>query len=86
MHTEGADTIAALDLLPVELDYRAADGIEVALLWSKLTNRLWVSVLDTRTSDSFELDVKSDTALDVFHHPYAHAVSRGVPYLEPVRG
>jgi hypothetical protein len=86
MHTEGADTIAPQDLLPLELDYRAADGIEVALLWSKLTNRLWVSVTDTRNGDSFELDVDSDSALDVFHHPYGYAVSRGVRYPEPVRG
>jgi hypothetical protein len=86
MHTEGADTIAPLDEMSLELDYRAADGIEVALFWSKLTNRLWVAVTDTRTGDSFELDVESDTALDVFHHPYAYAVTRGVRYLEPVRG
>jgi hypothetical protein len=88
MQPEGADMIAATtpDCLPCELDSRNADGIEVALLWSKLTNRLWVSVIDTRTGESFELDVKSHNALDVFHHPFAYAVRRSADSLEPVLG
>jgi hypothetical protein len=84
MHTGAPDTTAPTDAPPLELDSRAADGIEVALLWSKATNRLWVVVNDTRTGESFELDVESDEALDVFHHPYAYAVHRGVRYAEPV--
>jgi hypothetical protein len=69
---------------PSELDYRAGDGIEVALLWSKLTNRLWVAVTDRRTGESFELDVDAGNALDVFQHPYAYAVRRESGRLEPV--
>jgi hypothetical protein len=69
---------------PSELDYRAAGGIEVALLWSRLTNRLWVAVTDQRTGDSFELDVDAGNALDVFHHPYAYPVRHESGRLEPV--
>jgi hypothetical protein len=71
---------------PAELDHRVADGIEVALLWSRLTNRLWVAVTDRRTGDSFELDVDAGNALDVFQHPFAYAVRResGRLELEPV--
>jgi hypothetical protein len=84
MQNPAANTVTPADS-PLELDYRAADGIEVALLWSKRTNRLWVAVSDTHTAESFELDVSPDLALDAFHHPYAYAVRHGVGYTEPVR-
>ena len=56
----------------------ANDGVEVSLLWHKPTNRLFVSVHDTRSDELFELDVASDYALDAFEHPYAYAHSRGL--------
>jgi hypothetical protein len=71
-------------LNPLELDFRANDGVEVSLLWHKPTNALTVSVHDTRTAETFELDVASDYALDAFHHPYAYAYSRGLVHPEPV--
>jgi hypothetical protein len=73
------------DLIPVELDYRANDGVEVSLLWHKPTNSLTVSVFDSRTSETFELKVASHHALDAFLHPYAYAAAHGVDYREPVR-
>ena len=72
------------DLIPVELDYRANDGVEVSLLWHKRTDTLAVFVNDTRTDEMFEIEVDSTNALDAFHHPYAYAASRGVEYGEPV--
>ena len=72
------------DLLPLELDYRATDGVEVSLLWHKPTNRLFVSVHDTRSGELFELDVAHDHALDAFEHPYAYAYSRGLTRRETV--
>ena len=66
--------------LPTELAYRASDGVEVWLLWTKATDRLFVLVVDSRVDDKFELDVSSDEALDAFHHPYAYASFRGVGY------
>jgi hypothetical protein len=69
-------TTSALN--PLELDFRANDGVEVSLLWHKPTNRLTVLVNDTRSGETFELDVASDYALDAFQHPYAYAYSRGL--------
>ena len=56
-----------------ELDHRSNDGIEISLLWSPATNRVWISVADDRRGDSFELDVDPSDALDAFHHPYSYA-------------
>jgi hypothetical protein len=75
-------TTSALN--PLELDFRANDGVEVSLLWHKPTDRLFVSVNDTRLSEAFELDVASDYALDAFQHPYAYAYSRGLTRREAV--
>ena len=69
-----------------ELDYRASNGLEVTLLWSKETNFATVAVSDTKTGDSFELVVDDgENALDVFNHPYAYAAFRGVDYRTSVR-
>lgn len=66
---------------PRELAYRVNDGVEVTLLWSRLDNRLTVQVSDARSGDFLELDAEGDNALEVFHHPYAHAAFQGLPYL-----
>jgi len=39
-----------------------------------------VSVSDLRTGAYFELDAEPAEALEVFHHPYAYAAFKGVPY------
>jgi hypothetical protein len=57
-----------------ELDRRHTDGIHVRLLWSQHDNRVAVAVADTKTGDAFVVEVHDgDSALDVFHHPYAYA-------------
>ena len=62
-----------------ELDSRTNDGIQVRLLWCEHTGRVWVSVLDTKTGDSFRLEVRDDERpLDVFHHPYAYAARHSI--------
>jgi hypothetical protein len=63
-----------------ELAYRANDGVEVALLWHPIEDRLTVSVADERAGDQFELAVDSEDALDAFNHPYAYAAFRGIGY------
>jgi hypothetical protein len=68
-----------------ELDFRASDGLEVALLWDPETNQLLVSVFDTKSGDDFQIEVSSTEAMDAFHHPYAYAASSGVHYLAGVR-
>ena len=59
-----------------ELSRRSNNGIDVALLWSRSTGDLIVSVEDIRTGDSFTLDAPRDRALDVFNHPFAYATPR----------
>jgi hypothetical protein len=74
-----------LDRLPLELAYRASDGLEVWLLWTKFENRLFVVVSDSGKGVSFELDVDPAKGLDAFHHPYAYAASRGIDFATPRR-
>ena len=56
-----------------ELAHRNSNGIDVSLLWSRLTGRLVVTVTDVRTEETFSLDAPRHRALDVYHHPYAYA-------------
>jgi len=63
-----------------ELAYRAGDGVEVSLLWSRANSSLTVVVSDARTGDRFELRAHPENALDVFHHPYAYAAFQGLDY------
>jgi hypothetical protein len=36
-----------------------------------------VTVYDALSDELFEIDAEPSAALDVFHHPYAHAARRG---------
>jgi hypothetical protein len=65
-----------------ELAFRTNDGVAVALLWNRRSNALKVTVDDSRTGDSFELEAPADCALDVFYHPYAYAASQGLDVLD----
>jgi hypothetical protein len=57
-----------------ELDHRVSDGIDVRLLWRPEDDRAIVAVSDAKTGESFTLEVAPhQSALDVFHHPYAYA-------------
>ena len=62
-----------MDFTLTELDHRSADGIEVSLLWSRVTNALTVAVEDSRSGESFDVDAPAENALDVFQHPFAYA-------------
>jgi len=63
----------------VELARRAADGIDVALLWDQLDDRLTVSVEDGRSGACFSIGAADGKeALDAFYHPFAYAAARGV--------
>ena len=72
-----------------ELEYRAADGVEVALFWVVGTKDLVVVVHDQKSGDVLELAVdECENAYDVFNHPYAYAAARGLEHApgsrEPV--
>ena len=62
-----------------ELAHRAANGIEVTLLWSAAEDEVAVQVLDTVEEQAFELAVDRDHALDAFHHPFVYAARRQTP-------
>jgi hypothetical protein len=62
-----------------ELDSRISDGIRVRLLWFRRTNQVAVEVDDSKTGDSYTVEVGArERALDVFHHPDAYAALRGI--------
>lgn len=62
-----------------ELAYRETDGLVVALLWDDRSDRLAVTVDDTRTGERFTVPAARDRALDVFQHPFAYAASPHAP-------
>jgi hypothetical protein len=62
-----------------ELDSRTADGIRVLLLWHQPDGKVYVSVDDAKTGDSFCFEIRDrDRTREVFHHPYAYAAWYGV--------
>lgn len=64
-----------------ELAFRATDGVEVTLLWHQRNDFVSVTVFDSKTDERFELVLDDgESAMDVFHHPYAHAARRGLDY------
>ena len=70
-----------------ELAFRESNGVAVTLYWHSGTNRVSVTVYDACSGELFELEAQTTEALDLFHHPYAHAARRGyLPTLaaEPV--
>jgi hypothetical protein len=69
------------DISRTELASRETNGITVRLLWSRSTNLLTVTVDDVSNDEHFELVLdEHDRALDVFHHPFAHAAARGIEF------
>ena len=60
----------------VEIDFRSSGGIDVSLLWHRRTNRVSISVSDSKTGDRFAIPVRPEEALDAFHHPYAYDALR----------
>jgi hypothetical protein len=62
-----------------ELAFRESNGITVRLFWSRSTNLVTVAVDDAANDEYFELVLaENERALDVFHHPFAHAAARGL--------
>jgi hypothetical protein len=65
---------------PLELAYRANDGLEVTLFWQPATGELTVCVCDQRRGAYFEVEPEPHLALDAFYHPYSYASSSVVHY------
>lgn len=58
-----------------EVAFRASDGIEVTMFWSKPSNQVTIAVRDTRSAKALEFEVDGSAALDAFKHPYAYAAT-----------
>jgi hypothetical protein len=67
-----------------ELAYRASDGIEVTLFWSKAANQVTIAVVDTRSDEALEFEVDAGAALDAFGHPYAYAATQRLRTATPL--
>jgi hypothetical protein len=61
-----------------ELSHRETDGLHVWLLWRPGADRVNVRVEDTRSQESFELNVSGCDALDAFEHPFAYGARLGL--------
>jgi hypothetical protein len=62
---EGARVVALAD--------RRTYDVDVVLLWARRTGRLWVNVTHRASGRMARIDATPANALDVFHHPFAHA-------------
>ena len=56
-----------------ELARRAANGIEVAVLWNSSVNRLKVAVSDERLCHHLDFELDDAEAIDAFRQPFADA-------------
>jgi hypothetical protein len=64
-----------------ELASRESNGITVRMFWTRSTNLVTVTVADAANDDYFELVLdEHERAMDVFHHPFAHAATRGLDF------
>jgi hypothetical protein len=62
-----------------ELDCRWTNGVQIRLLWCQSDGRVSVAVMDTRSRESFRIDVPDgERPLDVFYHPFAYAAHQRV--------
>jgi len=59
-----------------ELASRESDGIEVALLWNGVEDRVLLSVRDRRTGEWFVRGVEGADALEAYRRPFAYIARR----------
>jgi hypothetical protein len=57
----------------VDLANRHSEDVDVVLLWSRLSGRVWVRVTHRRSGRTARIDATPANALDVFEHPFAYA-------------
>ena len=55
-----------------ELARRANGGIEITLFWDKRDNTTSIDVHHHATDETISFRVPPASALDAFHHPFAH--------------
>ena len=62
-----------------DLAFRRSGNYEIVLLLDSAHQALTVSVLDDVTGVAYDVPVRADEALEVFHHPFAHKALHDVP-------
>jgi hypothetical protein len=62
--------------MTTELAARESDGLRVRLLWKPEDGTVVVTVDDLSSGGGFELNVRPESALDAFHHPFAYATDQ----------
>ena len=67
-----------------ELASRDTDGLAVSLLWNAATDRVKVTVADSRLDEEFELHDRGRRRADAFHHPFAYAAAEGMSFGDAV--
>jgi hypothetical protein len=61
-----------MDTNLIELAERSNDGVEVRLLWHRVTGEVVLEVNDEKTGATFEVQVPGDRAMDAFRHPFVY--------------
>lgn len=57
----------------VDLADRHTSDLDVALMWARRSNRLWVVVKHRASGRTARIDASARNAMDVFNHPFAYA-------------
>jgi hypothetical protein len=57
----------------VELDHRSSGCMDVSLFWNRLTNVVFVQVVDWHEGEDFCIPVEPARAGEAFRHPFAYA-------------
>lgn len=57
----------------VDLANRHSDDLDVVLLWSRVSGRIWVRIIHCRSGRTARIEATPANALDVFEHPFAYA-------------
>ena len=65
---------------PADLAYRTSGRYEIVLFLDTASRELSVTLLDEITGVTYDLPVRADEALEVFHHPFAHPAFHGVHF------
>jgi hypothetical protein len=56
----------------LELAFRTSGGLEITLYWDAEARSTSVEVHQPATHETIALSVPEESALDAFHHPFAH--------------
>ena len=59
----------------VDLADRQTDDLDIVLMWSRVSGRVWVDVTHRPSGRRARIDATPATALDVFEHPLAYVRS-----------